>query len=46
MFFQDDPLWDGDGYDGVEKENGCCDFPGLPWFFRNLTTATDNSIEL
>lgn len=41
QLFSNDPLWDGDGCD-AEEEMGCCQFPGLPWFSRNLATATDD----
>ena len=35
-----DPLWDGQGCDGLEAP--CCSVPGLPWFHRdygNITTT-------
>ena len=42
-YYLSDPLWDGfDCPDG----NTCCDDPNLPWFYRELDTATTDDIEV
>ena len=42
-YYLTDPLWDGfDCPDG----NMCCDDPNLPWFYRELDTATTDDIEV
>jgi len=41
-YYLSDPLWNGaDCPDG----NTCCDDPNLPWFYRELDTATADDIE-
>ncbi len=42
-FFSDDPLWDGEGCEGV---NECCDFNKPPWFCQELSQSTTERIEM
>ena len=39
-----DPLWDGMQCGGDERP--CCDHPGLPWFFKNISTPTTATINM
>ena len=39
-----DPLWDGQGCGSLEV--ACCAAPGLPWFYREYSSATADYIEL
>uniref|UniRef100_A0A1X7U7U0 Fibrinogen C-terminal domain-containing protein n=1 Tax=Amphimedon queenslandica TaxID=400682 RepID=A0A1X7U7U0_AMPQE len=39
-----DPLWDGQ--DCLPIETNCCSSTYLPWFYRNLNTATTDYVEL
>ena len=32
-FFEHDPLWDGEGYEGLST---CCSFNTPPWFYKQL----------
>lgn len=41
FFFQNDPLWDGEGCDASST---CCD--NTPWFTKTLPTPTTDDIEL
>ena len=38
-----DPLWDGQGCDSAES--GCCSLPNVPWFYKDLGSATTDYIE-
>ena len=42
-FYHDDPLWDGEG---CGPYNTCCSFNTPPWFFKQLSNATTDNIEL
>ena len=42
--YVEDPLWDGQ--DCGSRELACCAAPGLPWFYRNYTSTTDDFLEL
>lgn len=42
-YYLSDPLWDGAG---CPTGNTCCDAPNLPWFYRELDTATMDDIEV
>ena len=39
----DDPLWDGQDCDGLERT--CCDHPNLPWFCKKLPEPTTDDLE-
>ena len=41
--YDDDPLWDGAG---CGPANTCCSLNNPPWFFKQLTSATRDSIEM
>ena len=43
-FYTSDPLWDGKQC-GI-KEKPCCNFPGLPWFHKELQIPTNENIEM
>ena len=43
-FYTNDPLWDGKQC-GI-KEKPCCNFPGLPWFHKELQIPTNENIEM
>ena len=43
-FYTNDPLWDGKQC-GI-KEKPCCNFPGLPWFHKELQISTNEDIEM
>ena len=43
-FYTNDPLWDGKQCGIVEKP--CCNFPGLPWFHKELQIPTNENIEM
>ena len=43
MFFESDPLWDGEG---CGLHSTCCQFNDPPWFTRTLPTTTTDDIEL
>jgi len=42
-YYLSDPLWDG--LDCVVGD-ACCDNPNLPWFYRELDTATMDDVEV
>ena len=44
MLYPNDPLWDGQGCDGLERT--CCDPPNLPWFCRKLPQPTTDDLEV
>ena len=45
ILYTSDPLWDGQGCNGLESS--CCDVPGIPWFHRDYgNTTTTDYIEL
>lgn len=39
----DDPLWDGAG---CLSGNSCCNQPDMPWFYRKLSQAENENIEI
>ena len=41
--FTDDPLWDGTG---CGHNNNCCSFNHPPWFYKELSSSTSDSIEM
>ncbi len=43
IFYSDDPLWDGEGCEGT---NMCCSFNNPPWFYKSLSQATIDDIEV
>ena len=43
-FYTNDPLWDGKQCGIVEKP--CCNFPGLPWFHKEIKIPTNENIEM
>ena len=43
IFFESDPLWDGEG---CGLHSTCCQFNDPPWFTRTLPTTTTDDIEL
>ena len=42
-FYPYDPLWDGHGCGTL---NTCCSFNNPPWFMKQLSTTTDDNIEM
>ena len=40
--FSNDPLWDGEG---CNAGNSCCSQAGMPWFYRDVLSKIDKSIE-
>ena len=40
--FTANPLWDGKG---CSAGNNCCSQPGMPWFYRDVLTKTNEPIE-
>ena len=43
MFYEEDPLWDGEG---CGPQNTCCSFNNPPWFYRELPQSTTDDIEM
>ena len=43
-FYTNDPLWDGKQCGIIEKP--CCNFPGLPWFHKEIEIPTNDNIEM
>ena len=43
VLYPDDPLWDGEGCDGLEGT--CCDPPNLPWFCKELPQSSTDYFE-
>ena len=43
IFYPDDPLWDGAR---CGPANTCCSLNNPPWFYKQLSTATHDSIEM
>ena len=43
MVYSNDPLWDGQGCDGLERT--CCDPPNLPWFCRKFPQPITDYLE-
>ena len=43
IFYPDDPLWDGAG---CGPASTCCSLNNPPWFYKQLPTATRDSIEM
>ena len=43
MFYSRDPLWDGAG---CGTYNACCSFNNPPWFYKQLSRATTDDIEM
>ena len=43
IFYDDDPLWDGQGCGGTST---CCSFNNPPWFCKQLPQRTTDDIEL
>ena len=41
-YYLSDVLWDGAG---CSANNTCCSDPNLPWFYRQLSQATQDDIE-
>ena len=44
VVYSDDPLWDGEDCDGLERT--CCDPPNLPWFCKELPQPTTDNLEV
>ena len=44
ILYADDPLWDGQNYNG--HESTCCTIPNMPWFLKTLNETTTDNIEL
>ena len=44
VLYTADPLWDGQGCGSLEQ--ACCTVPGMPWFYRNFSTAITDFLEL
>ena len=44
VLYPNDPLWDGQGCDGLERT--CCDPPNLPWFCKELPQSTTDDLEV
>ena len=44
VLYPNDPLWDGQGCDGLEHT--CCDPPNLPWFCKELPQSTTDDLEV
>ena len=44
ILYADDPLWDGQNYNGPEST--CCTNPNMPWFLKTFNETTTDSIEL
>lgn len=42
-FYPDDPLWDGQG---CGSRSSCCSLNSPPWFYKQLTSATDDGLEM
>ena len=42
-YYFSDPLWDGSN---CVAHNTCCDNPKLPWFYRELDSATMDDVEV
>lgn len=42
-FYNEDPLWDGQGCTGAST---CCSFNSPPWFCKQLSAATSENVEL
>ena len=42
-FYEDDPLWDGEGCGAIST---CCSFNNPPWFCKQLPQPTSDDIEL
>lgn len=42
-FYDDDPLWDGEGCGSISS---CCQFNSPPWFCKDLLQPTTDDIEL
>ena len=43
IFHGDDPLWDGAG---CGPANTCCSLNNPPWFYKHLSTTTQDNIEM
>ena len=43
VLYPNDPLWDGQGCDGLEHT--CCDPPNLPWLRKELPRPTTGKLE-
>ncbi len=43
MFFSDDPLWDGQN---CGADSTCCSHNTPPWFYKELSVATRNDVEV
>ena len=43
IIYSDDPLWDGAGCGPL---NTCCSFNNPPWFYKQLSQATTDDIEM
>ena len=44
VYTANDPLWDGQGYEGEEEP--CCTNPNMPWFMTTLNETTSEDMEL
>ena len=42
-FYSNDPLWDGQG---CGPRSSCCSLNSPPWFYKQLTSATDDGLEM